>query len=93
MSFAEEESALAIADCRKHGILDSSRLLHRRCIRGRKWKEEWEWCRIQPCNMLGPLNYRPYLDKDWYASGGSEVVALGTTFCHTNHFMPTVSDE
>jgi len=43
--------------------------------------------------MLGPLNYRPYLDKDWYASGGSEVVALGTTFCHTNHFMPTVSDE
>ena len=103
--FTEEESTLAIANCRKHGItfgsalpilgqLGSSRLLHRRYIRGEIGKEEWEWRRIQPCNTRGPLNYRQYLDKDWYANGGSEVVALGIGyFFHTHPFMPSVSDE
>jgi len=104
-TFTEEETTLAIAGCRKHGItfgaalpilgqLGSSRLLHRRYIRGEIGKEEWEWRRIQPCNTRGPLNYRPYLDKDWYANGGSEVVVLGINyFFHTHSFMPTVSDE
>ena len=104
-TFTEEESALVIANCRKQGItfgaafpilgqLGSSRLLHRRYIRGEIEKEEWEWRRIQPCNTRGPINFRPYLDKDWYASGGSEVVALGVNyFFHTHAFMPTVSDE
>lgn len=43
---------------------------------------------------MGPINYRQYLDKDWYANGGSEVVALGISyFFHTHSFMPSVSDE
>jgi hypothetical protein len=104
-TFTEEESTLAIAGCRKHGItfgtalpilgqLGSSRLLHRRYIRGEIGKEEWEWRRIQPCNTRGPINYRPYLDKDWYANGGSEVLVLGINyFFHTHSFMPSVSDE
>lgn len=103
--FTEEQSILVIANCRKHGItfgtafpilgqLGSSRLLHRKYIRGEIEKDEWEWRRIQPCNTRGPVNYRPYLDKDWYANGGSEVVALGINyFFHTHPFMPTVSDE
>lgn len=103
--FTEEESTLVIANCRKHGItfgaalpilgqMGSSRLLHRRYIRGEIGKEEWEWRRIQPCNTRGPVNYRPYLDKDWYANGGSEIVTLGINyFFLTHHFMPTVSDE
>ena len=103
--FTEEESTLIITNCRKHGItfgtalpilgqLGSSRLLHRRYIRGEIEKDEWEWRRTQPCNTRGPVNYRPYLDKDWYANGGSEVVALGINyFFHTHPFMPAVSDE
>ena len=105
ITFTEEESALIIASCRKHGItfgfalrilgqLGNSRLLHRRYIRGDIGKEEWEWRRIQPCNTTGPLNYRPYLDKDWYANGGSEVVVLCISyFSHSHPFMPFVSDE
>lgn len=104
-TFTEEESALAITNCRKHGItfgtafpilgqLGSTRLLHRRYIRGEIGKEEWEWRRIQPCNTRGPLDYRRYLDKDWYANGGSEAVVLGISyFFHTHFFMPSVSDE
>jgi hypothetical protein len=104
-TFTEEESTSIIANCRKHGItfgvalpilgqLGGSRLLHRRYIRGEIGKEEWEWRRIQPCNTRGPLNYRPYLDKDWYANGGSEVVTLGINFFFNTHpFMPAVSDE
>jgi len=104
-TFTEEESTLAMANCRKHGItfgaalpilgqLGSSRLLHRRYIRGEIGKEEWEWRRIQPCNTWGPINYRPYLDKDWYANGGSEVAVLGINYLFYSHsFMPTVSDE
>ena len=104
-TFTEEESTLAIANCRKYGItfgaalpilgqLGSSRLLHRRYIRGEIGKEEWEWRRIQPWNGQRFFNYRPYLDKDWCANGGSEVVALGINFFNYTHlFMPTVSDE
>lgn len=76
------------------GQLGGSRLLHRRYTRGEIEKDEWEWRRIQPCNTRGPVNYRPHLDKDWYANGGSEVVALGISyFFNTHPFMPTVSDE
>lgn len=105
ITFTEEESTHIIASCRKHGItfgsalpilgqLGGSRLLHRRYIRGEIGKEEWEWRRIQPCNTRGPLNYRPYLDRDWYANGGSEVVVLCISFFSFTHsFMPSVSDE
>ena len=104
-TFTEEQSALIIANCRKHGItfgvafpilgqMGSCRLLHRMYIRGEIEKDEWEWRRIQPCNTRGPVNYRPYLDEDWYTNGGSEVVALGINyFFNTHSFMPTVSDE
>ena len=104
-TFTEEQSTLVIANCRKHGItfgiafpilgqLGGSRLLHRKYIRGGIEKDEWEWRRIQPCNTRGPFNYRPYLDKDWYANGGSEVVALGINYYFNTHpFMPSVSDE
>ncbi|KAF9644115.1 hypothetical protein BDM02DRAFT_3122422 [Thelephora ganbajun] len=104
-AFTEEESTLVIANCRKHGItfgaalpilgqLGSSRLLHRRYIRGGIEKNEWEWRRIQPCNTRGPLDYRRHLNKDWYADGGSEVVALGISYLFITHpFMPSVSDE
>lgn len=103
--FTEEDSALVIANCRKHGVtfgaallilaqLGGSRLLHRRYIRGEIGKEEWEWRRIQPCNTRGPVNYRPYLDKDWYDNGGSEAVGLFINyFFFTHPFMPSVSDE
>ncbi|KAF9792074.1 hypothetical protein BJ322DRAFT_1115390 [Thelephora terrestris] len=105
ITFPEEESTLIIANCRKYGTtfgaalpilgqLGSSRLLHRRYIRGEIGKDEWEWRRIQPCNTMGPLNYRPYLYKDWYTNGGSEVVVLGINYFFLAHsFMPSVSDE
>ena len=103
--FTEEESALVIANCRKHGVtfgaallilaqLGGSRLLHRRYIRGEIGKEEWEWRCIQPCNTRGPVNYRPHPDKDWYANGGSEAVCLCINYFFLTHpFMPSVSDE
>lgn len=104
VTFTEEETTLIIANCRKYGTtfgavlpilgqLGSSRLLHRRYIHGEIGKEEWEWRRIQPCNTRGPLNYRPYLDKDWYTNGGSEIVTLCISYFFLAHsFMPSVSD-
>ena len=73
--------------------MGSARVLHRRYLRGKISEEEWKWYRTQPFNAAGPLNFRPFLDREWCEAGGAGVVMLGINL----HFVtisstPTVSN-
>lgn len=63
-----------------------SRVLHRRRFRvdenGKPLidDEEWEYRRRQPMHFGGPVNFRPYLNRGWYESGGAGEVCLAITF-------------
>jgi len=72
--------------------MGSARVLHRRYLRGEISEEEWEWYRTQPFHAAGPINFRPFLDREWYDSGGAEVVMFGINFYFvTIPSIPTVS--
>jgi hypothetical protein len=69
-------------------------VLHRRYLRGEINEEEWRWYRTQPFHTVGPINFRPFLDKEWYESGGDEVVMLGINFyLVTIPSIPTASGD
>ena len=71
--------------------MGSARVLHRRYLRGELSEEEWRQHRTQPFHSAGPFNLRPFLDREWYESGGVEVVMLGIHFfLITIPSMPTV---
>lgn len=73
--------------------MGSARVLHRRYLRGEISEDEWEWYRTQPFHSAGPINFRPFLDREWYESGGAEVVMMGIGFYFvTIPSIPTVSD-
>jgi len=55
-------------------------VLHRRYLRGEISEEEWRRHCTQPFHSAGPINLRPFLDREWYESGGDEVVMLGINF-------------
>lgn len=90
-----------IANCRRHKItigqahpvlsqIAGARVLHRRYIRGEISEAEWDLIKKQPFNIHGPLNLRPYLDREWYNKGGSTVVALCINyFSFKLPFMPS----
>ena len=74
--------------------MGSTRVLHRRYLRGEISEEQWEWYRTQPFHANGPINFRPFLEREWYESGGAEVVMLGINFyAVTIPPMPTVTGE
>ncbi|KAG6866976.1 hypothetical protein C0991_003892 [Blastosporella zonata] len=99
-SFLPEISACIIQNCRNHGItlgnalpvlaqVALTRVLCRRYIRGDMSMEEWNFRRREPTVTGGPLNLRPYLDREWYKKGGSTNVSLAIGFFHyTLPFMP-----
>ena len=105
MTFSQDRSSLIFAGCRKHSItfgsvlpvlgqMGSTRVLHRRYLRGEIDEEQWRRYRTQPYHVVGPLNFRPFLDQEWYESGGVEMVMLGISFyAATIPSMPTVSPE
>lgn len=68
----------------------TSRVLHRLRSRGLITDEDWEHRIRQPMYFLGPLNYRPYLDQQWYATGGEDevMIAIGYSVL-TLPSMPT----
>jgi len=71
--------------------MGSTRVLHRRYLRGEINEEKWRWHCIQPFHSAGPINLRPFLDQEWYDSGGDEVVMLGINFyIITIPSMPTI---
>ena len=52
------------------------------------------WYRTQPFHAIGPINFRPFLDREWYEGGGAEAVMLGVNFYSaTIPSMPTVPEE
>ncbi|KAL5494922.1 hypothetical protein ACEPAI_384 [Sanghuangporus weigelae] len=73
-----------------------SRVLHKRRHRtnekGRPLihDEEWEYRCIQPMHFGGPVNFRPYLNRDWFERGGANEICLAITFSYsTLPFMPS----
>ncbi|KAF9651432.1 hypothetical protein BDM02DRAFT_3110474 [Thelephora ganbajun] len=102
ITFSREQSSLVVASCRKHSItvgsvlpvlgqMGSTRVLHRRYLRGEVNEEQWWWYRTQPFHAVGPINSRPFLDQEWHDSGGAEVVMLGIDFYSTTiPSLPTV---
>ena len=73
--------------------MGSTRVLHRRYLRGEISEEEFKQHCTQPFHSAGPINLRPFLDREWYESGGDEVVMLGINlYIITIPSMPTVPD-
>ncbi|KAG1818062.1 uncharacterized protein BJ212DRAFT_1479888 [Suillus subaureus] len=86
--FSRAVSSTILTNCHRHGITMNSayyalsqvamaRVLCRRYLRGQIPEEEWEYRKRQPMCVLGPLNLRPYQDKDWFERGGSGDVGVG----------------
>jgi hypothetical protein len=94
-------SARIVARCRQHKItigqahpvlsqIAGARVLHRRYLRGEIGEAEWDLIKKQPFNIHGPLNLRPYLDREWHNKGGSTAVALCISFFSFKlPFMPS----
>ena len=52
------------------------------------------WYRTQPFHSAGPINFRPFLDREWYENGGAEMVMLGINFYFIPiPSIPTLPDE
>lgn len=98
--FTPEKSAAIIQRCRQMKVTfgnaypvlaqaATTRVLCRRFLRGEISKEEWDFRRKEPMTTGGPLNLRPYLDRQWFEQGGSSnlCVSIGFFF-HTLPFMP-----
>ncbi|KAG0694743.1 hypothetical protein DFH29DRAFT_307605 [Suillus ampliporus] len=98
--FSRAVSSIILSNCRRHSITMNSayyalsqvafsRVLCRRYLRGQISEEEWEYRKRQPMHVLGPLNLRPYQDRDWFESGGSGDVGVNIgVFRYTLPFMP-----
>jgi len=66
-----------------------ARVLCRRYLRGQISEEEWEYRKRQPMHIAGPLNLRPYLNQDWFETGGSGDVGINVSFFwYSLPFMP-----
>ncbi|KAJ7583480.1 hypothetical protein C8J56DRAFT_830760 [Mycena floridula] len=90
-SFSPSESLEVIKGCRKHGLtfgnvypvlgqLAMARVLCRHRIRGEIGDEEWDFRRKELMTTAGPVNLRPYLDKEWYEQGGDSIVSVQIGF-------------
>jgi hypothetical protein len=100
MAFSAKESAQIFATCRENkitfghaltvlGQVALSRVLHRRYLRGEISNEEWEHRKRQPMHQGGPVNIRPFMDKEWYQNGGGGDIVLTVGFSTaTLPFMP-----
>src|SRR5215813_7099330 len=70
-----------------------ARVHHRLYAEGQTSPADWERLKTEPMHFLGPMNLRPYSDRDWlakggYASGGIGIALLPVTLPH----MP-IADE
>ncbi|KXN86899.1 hypothetical protein AN958_09494 [Leucoagaricus sp. SymC.cos] len=105
-TFTKEETQGMLQGCRQLGTSFGSvypvvgqaaltRLLCRKYVHGEISEAEWEFRKREPMITAGPLNLRPFLDKEWYDSGGATnaSLAIGFYFYHLP-YMPlgSVSD-
>lgn len=52
-------------------------------------EKEWQYRQRQPSHFFGPLNIRPYLDRDWLRKGGvQQVFATGSNYQCTLPCLP-----
>jgi len=66
-----------------------TRVLCRRYIRGDISEEDWQFRKREQMFTSGPLNLRPYLNKDWLEQGGLTNVSLAINFfLYSLPFMP-----
>lgn len=105
ITFSRDRSSCIFTSCRKHSItvgsvlpvlgqMGSTRVLHRRYLRGEITEEQWRWYYSQPFHTAGPLSSRPFLDREWYEGGGAEAVVLAISiYSVTLPSIPTVSRE
>ncbi|KAG2153423.1 hypothetical protein DEU56DRAFT_727136 [Suillus clintonianus] len=98
--FSRTVSSTILSNCRRHNITMNSayyalsqvafsRVICRRYLKGQISEEEWEYRKCQPMHVLGPLNLRPYQDKDWFEAGGSGDVGANVGLVrYVLPFMP-----
>ncbi|KAF5358407.1 hypothetical protein D9756_001501 [Leucocoprinus leucothites] len=99
-TFTKEETQGVIQGCRQLGMTFGSvypiagqvaltRLLCRKYVLGEISEEEWEFRKREPMITAGPLNLRPFLDREWYNKGGATnaSLAIGFYFYHLP-YMP-----
>ena len=53
-----------------------ARVLCSRYLQGKMSEAEWEFRKTEPMFNTGPVNLRPFLDSDWYNSGGVGNVSI-----------------
>lgn len=91
ISLTSEETVRVLASCRKFRLtlgnvypvvaqLAMARVVLRRYLRGEIGEDEWEFRKREPAHSGGPLNLRPYLDKDWQQAGGYTTVSVHIGF-------------
>ncbi|KAK0503445.1 hypothetical protein EDD18DRAFT_1064752 [Armillaria luteobubalina] len=91
LSFTAEETFRIMEICRYQGLsfgsvymvlgqMAMARLLCRRYAQGLMTEEEWEFRKREPTYTAGPINIRPYLDREWYTHGGAENPMLSIGF-------------
>ncbi|KAL0946605.1 hypothetical protein HGRIS_012803 [Hohenbuehelia grisea] len=100
LSLEPDVSQKIIANCRAQGVtfghaysviaqVAMTRLLCRRYAMGSMSREEWEHRTRQPMITGGPLNLRPFLDKQWIDKGGLNNVGCAISFFwYILPFMP-----
>ncbi|KAK0210933.1 hypothetical protein DFS33DRAFT_1296408 [Desarmillaria ectypa] len=91
LHFTAEETLRILKICRDYGFgfgsvyvvlgqIAMGRLLCRRYAQGLMTKEEWEFRKREPTYTTGPVNVRPYLDREWHTHGGAENPMLSIGF-------------
>jgi hypothetical protein len=100
MAFTKEETQAILRGCRQIGhtfgnvfsIIGQvalTRILCAKYIQGEIGQAEWEFRKREPMVTAGPLNLRPYLDKEWYRKGGDTNASLAIGFYfYKLPFMP-----
>ncbi|KAF9454559.1 hypothetical protein P691DRAFT_692196, partial [Macrolepiota fuliginosa MF-IS2] len=98
--FTKEETQGILQGCRQFGVtfgvaypvlgqVALARTLCRKYIQGEISEAEWEFRKREPMRTAGPLNLRPFLDREWYERGGfmNASLAIGFYF-YTLPYIP-----
>lgn len=91
LGLSVSQSQDVIRGCRSLGLtlgnalsvlsqLAFARILYRLRHQGKVSDEEWDHRLKQPMHYAGPVNFRPYLDQDWFRAGGASEVCIAISF-------------
>ncbi|EKM82619.1 hypothetical protein AGABI1DRAFT_118066 [Agaricus bisporus var. burnettii JB137-S8] len=100
IAFTQEETQGILQGCRQIGLtfgtiftvieqVALTRILCKKYLHGEMSQDEWEFRKREPMITGGPLNLRPYLDKEWFNKGGATNASLAIGFfIYQLPFMP-----